>query len=202
MHKRWQLLQALTDHYGYRDYLEIGTGTATTLLKLKINRKWGVDPHPRVWHPGMSVFAMTSDAFFEENDRHFKQDFDLIFVDGLHHAGQTLADIWNALEWLRPNGTIVCHDMNPPSEGHQVVPRQQEEWTGDCWKAWIELRRTRSDLHMQVVDMDFGCGVIRRGQQDTIEAIEYPMFDDLVEHRQEWLNLVSPQDFLNELHGL
>ena len=93
--------------------------------------------------------------------------FDVIFVDGLHVYEQVYKDIINSLKFLNKNGYIICHDMNPPTEKHQAVPRptDQGQWNGDCWKAWIQIRTERNDLTMHVVDMDWGVGVVKKGKQ-------------------------------------
>ncbi|MBM3297270.1 MAG: class I SAM-dependent methyltransferase [Candidatus Aminicenantes bacterium] len=135
---------------------------------------------------------MTSDEFFAAN----KSSFDLIFIDGLHHRDQVERDILNALAVLNPGGTIVVHDCNPGDESMQVVPQSQEEWTGDVWKAWVKLRATRFDLRMFVVDVDYGCGVIRRRKPDTMRTrgdMPYAVFD---KNRRDLLNLIDVSDFL------
>jgi hypothetical protein len=139
---------------------------------------------------------MTSDQYFA-----LHHDFmDLIFVDGLHHADQVERDIANSLNVLKRNGTIVVHDCNPTTEEMQIVPGQsQQAWTGDVWKAWVKLRATRADLTMAVVNVDNGCGIIRRGGQETIampEQLTYPLFEI---NRAKWLNLISIEEFLRDL---
>ena len=65
--------------------------------------------------------------------------------------------------------TIQIRSSHPP--GLQLTPPQQSEldtsghWNGGVWRAWAWLRATRPDLVMAVVDVDEGCGVIRRGSQ-------------------------------------
>ena len=36
----------------------------------------------------------------------------------------------------------------------------------DVWKSWVQLRCTRPDLKMNVINIDWGVGVIPRGNQD------------------------------------
>lgn len=38
--------------------------------------------------------------------------FDIVFVDGLHEWKQALRDVEHALAVLKPNGTIVVHDLS------------------------------------------------------------------------------------------
>ena len=101
--------------------------------------------------------TMTSDDFFKQNN----ENFDVIFIDGLHEYGQVYRDIQNSLKFLNDGGYIICHDMSPNNEIIQRYPQTHPgEWTGDCWKAWVKLKSEKSDLQMFVVDSDYGCGVI------------------------------------------
>ena len=187
-----KLFNTLVERYGYTSYLEIGQGYAEHNLSwIKCRIKVGVDPDPSC----NATYCITSDEFFKVN----LATFDLIFVDGLHHEDQAFRDIENALKCLNKNGTIVVHDCNPADEAMQVVPRVQPVWTGDVWKAWVRLRNERNDLEMFVVDNDSGFGVIRTGQQETIDVPEKPTYQMLEAHRSDWLNLKSIQDFLDFL---
>ncbi len=90
--------------------------------------------------------------------------------------------------------------MNPPTEKHQAVPRpmNQRQWNGDCWKAWTQIRTERNDLTMHVVDMDWGCGVIKFGdQQRLLIDIDKLNYEFLENNRKSVLNLISTEDFLN-----
>jgi hypothetical protein len=192
--RRSAILNTLVEKYEYQSYLEIGQGKREQNLDwIQCRIKVGVDPDREL----NAAYQMTSDEFFAlNNDR-----FDLVFIDGLHHADQVERDIINALDILNNNGTVVCHDCNPTSEEWQLVPppRNPSAWTGDVWKAWVKLRATRRDLTMFVVDTDFGCGVIRRGRQETVKIPGKLTYDLLDQNRIQWLNLVSVQDFLKGL---
>lgn len=192
--RRSAILNTLVEKYGYQSYLEIGQGNRDQNLDwIQCRIKIGVDPAPNL----NAAYRMTSDEFFAlNNDR-----FDLVFIDGLHHADQAERDFVNALDALNDNGTIVVHDCNPTSEEWQLVPppKKARAWTGDVWKAWVKWRASRPDLTMYVVDVDFGCGVIRRGRQETPDIPESPTYDQLDKNRVRWLNLVSVEDFLKSL---
>jgi SAM-dependent methyltransferase len=192
--RRSAILNTLVDKYGYRSYLEIGQGQREQNLDwIQCPIRIGVDPEPTL----NAAYKMTSDDFFAQNN----DTFDLVFIDGLHHADQVERDILNALAILNDDGTIVVHDCNPLAEEYQRVPppKNPKAWTGDVWKTWVKFRASRPDLMMYVVDIDFGCGVIRRGRQDTIRIPDPLTYAQLDSHRAEWLNLVSVQDFLARL---
>ena len=56
---------------------------------------------------------MTSDEFFKKN----RQNFDIIFLDGLHTYEQTIKDIDNGLRFLNTSGVILVHDCLPKKFG-------------------------------------------------------------------------------------
>lgn len=179
-----EVLNALIRHFGYHSYLEIGSGgRGANFDRVNCPEKLSVDPDPTC----LADRIQSSDEFFATNDR----TFDLVFIDGLHHAGQVYRDIVNSLACLNPNGSIVCHDLSPRSELEQRVPRDSQSWTGDCWKAWVRVRLLFDNLEMFVVDTDHGCGIIRRGGKST-PLLTWDTFDTL---RQLWLNLVSVEEF-------
>ena len=197
---RTQLLNHLIARYGYRRYLEIGVRTPKDNFDhIQVAEKHGVDPDPI--QP--CSHRMTSDAFFAQLDAApAPSAYDLIFVDGLHLADQVERDVENSLRHLSDGGAILLHDVNPTAEASQTeeyIPGKP--WHGTVWKAWAKLRGTRPDLFMCVIDMDEGCGVIRKGSQTCYapwplpagEALSFPY---LAAHRRELLNLVSLPEFL------
>ena len=153
--RRTDIIQSLIDKIGAKKYLEVGVSAGENFREIKCDTKVGVDPEPNT----PATIHVTSDDFFKTN----KEKFDVIFIDGLHHADQVYRDIANALLCLNDDGYIVCHDMNPELEQHQVIPFNGGIWNGDCWKAYVQLRQERDDLAMYVVDTDYGCGVIKKG---------------------------------------
>ena len=188
-------------------YLEIGVDTGVLFLHVRAHRKVGVDPHGRVprwkWflHPNTllrgSFFRTTSDRFFTALAP--EAAFDVIFVDGDHSFEQSRRDVANALEHLADDGVVAVHDCNPP--GPRAASRDSADaaggpWCGDVWKTIVELRATRPDLEVSVIDADFGVGVVRRGAGGGLEldaqAIESMTYADLERDRERLLGLVAP----------
>lgn len=192
---RWEILNIIAKKINAQKYLEIGVESGITYQYVNVPYKIGVDPDPNC-SPEFVKYPVESDKFFINND----ENFDLIFIDGLHHADQVYKDIKNSLKILNPGGVIVCHDMLPPSENHQKVPRMQGQWNGDCWKAWLKLRSEEENLEMYVVDIDFGCGVIMNGMQETadfdsnilFEEMDYDMYIENI-HK---MNLITANEFV------
>jgi Methyltransferase domain len=182
-----ELIQSLIDGNDFRRYLEIGVDQGLNFAAVRCDLKVGVDPSPG----SAATHQLTSDEFFSADDR----EWDLVFVDGLHHADQVRRDVENALDRLAERGVVVCHDMNPSSERMQRVPREVVVWTGDCWRAWVELR-SRPGLDMRVIDTDFGCGVITRGDGVVLVVDGLLTYEGLEANRKEWLNLVTVDEWL------
>lgn len=190
--ERTDIIQTLINKIGAKSYLEIGISNGANFKKIVCENKVCVDPEPL----SKADYILTSDEFFKQNDR----TFDVIFIDGLHHADQVHHDIINSLHVLREGGYIICHDMNPQKEEHQIIPFRGGTWNGDCWKAFVSLRRDRSDLEMFTVDTDYGCGIIRKGTQEPLDInpgdeLTYADFD---KNRKEWLNLITSEEFEKE----
>ena len=131
-------------------YLEIGCGVNTLFDAVAARNKIGVDPVSGGTH------RMTSDAFFAAN----KERFDVIFIDGLHEYEQVRRDALNALACLSDGGYIAFHDFLPQNWKAQHVPRLQKGWSGDCWKAGVELSKA-GGIDFRIVKIDCGIGVLR-----------------------------------------
>lgn len=189
---RTEVINALIEKYKYRSYLEIGCQNDVNFNAVKIGVRIGVDPEKGGTH------RMTSNKFFEQN----RFGFDIIFIDGLHHADQVHTDIINSLAILNKGGIIVCHDMIPSSYEAQLVPRQTKHWNGDCWKAFVQLRTERADLEMKTIQTDCGLGIIKKGVQELID-VPYTIYHgsdiefylDFEAHQKEWLNAITVEEF-------
>ena len=192
---RIDIINSLIQKNGYNSYCEIGVAGGECFQAIVCENKTSVDPEPL----SASVLKMTSDHFFENFEQLNPANFDIYFIDGLHHADQVLKDINNALNHLKPGGTIVCHDMLPINEKMQTIPiGDNVEWTGDCWKAWVELRKTRSDLFMNVVNTDWGCGIISKRDEPNPHLLQTDLelnYANFVQNQQEWMNVISVEYF-------
>jgi tetratricopeptide (TPR) repeat protein len=162
------------------------------------------------------LFYETSDIFFEKHASELfsKDPLNVAFVDGLHPWEQTYQDVLNCLEYLSPDGVILMHDCNPPTAAsahpaqswqaarEMKLPDWDGLWCGDVWKALVQLRATRQDLNIFVLDCDFGIGVVSRGKPEAVlnlskSQIMALAFADLDTNRQGLINL-KPQDYLYE----
>lgn len=186
-YNRTALVNAAMSLTGARRYLEIGCASNENFDAVPLLDKIGVDPVSGGTH------RMTSDAFFEDN----QDEFDLVFIDGLHTYSQARRDILNALDCLSPGGFVLVHDSLPVSWHEQAVPRMQSYWTGDVWKAVFEIK-TRDDIDLRVALIDHGCAIIvKRPSTDPVEfhVDDYSEieFDFYLDNRSK-LGLLSFQD--------
>jgi len=146
---RLEIIQKIIYKKKYKKYLEIGCDNDYVFSKIKIDDKIGIDPVS-----GGNI-RKTSDDFFLFNDK----KFDIIFIDGLHQYDQVKKDIENSLKFLNSGGVIILHDCLPSSYFQQAIPRSQFKWTGDIWKAIVEMR-TKEYLDTYTCYADMGLGII------------------------------------------
>lgn len=199
---RWDIINHFIEKFNYVNYLEIGVRNGDAFRRVIAEHKDGVDPGIEGANPPDVNYPITSDDFFSLIKDHDIK-YDIIFIDGLHHDYQVYNDIKNSLNHLTPNGTIICHDMNPRWE---IVQRKRfypgvGTWNGDCWKAWVKLRTELVSYSMEVIDTDHGVGIIRKGVNNklpiTVDNFDELTFDMLDDNRSELLNLISVDQFLD-----
>lgn len=220
---RTEVINAFIKKYGYTSYCEIGVEAGINFNAIECPIKVGVDPDPT----SAATLHVTSDEFFEIiaiiitpaygsteplickwNEEPFPcnmyQGFDIFWIDGLHHAEQVERDILNALKYLKPGGVILCHDMLPTSKEVQEVPRKQDVWTGDCWRAFVNLRSSPG-LRMYTIDTDWGIGVISIGQGTPLiihKARQHKMtYEQFARDKSILMNIKTVEQF-KTLEGL
>jgi hypothetical protein len=150
--KRTEILNALAENFNLKTYLEIGTQNRdANFNKIKCKDKRCVDPDPIA----KADFIGTSDDFFQRTS----SVFDLIFIDGLHHAEQVKRDFENALECLTERGFIVIHDTCPTEEKYTKVPRDTKMWYGDVYKLLVMLKYYPGIEYCNI-ETDYGCCIV------------------------------------------
>ena len=202
--QRWELMNYLIEKYKLINYLEIGVNDGLCIRQIIAEHKDGVDPYPGSEVGGGHFpeinYPISSDDFFELIKGHDIK-YDIIFIDGLHHSDQVDKDIQNALNHITDNGFIILHDCNPLVYEMQIVPRVTGLWNGDVWKSITRLRCTEPNLEVMVVDMDWGVGVVKKGNQIIYDkapldkCLTWEYFD---EYRIELNNLITVNEFYNK----
>jgi hypothetical protein len=191
-----QLINRLINAERYQSYLEIGTQKGLCYNEINCTDKTGIDPKPI--ETVDNLYLMDSDTFFKENS-HLR--FDIIFIDGLHHSDQVLADVVNSAAMLSAGGTILCHDMMPANELTQRVPRESVEWYGDTWKVGYLLLQANYDLSLKFYNFDCGILQIKLGREslddllcsfsDNLEKLKDINYDD---HFKEYSDAIQRLD--------
>ncbi len=188
---RYELINNIIKHKGFKDYLEIGCFRDECFSQIQAENKVGVDPMS-----GGNV-RMTSDDFFAQNSK----KFDFIFIDGLHTYEQVALDIKNSLKCLNDGGVIALHDCMPLNFYSQCVPPVSNVWNGDVWKAIIEAR-TFPEIDTTVCLIDHGVGIMVKRPNRKI--IDFPAgtnfkelkFKDFAKNHKEWLEPIEYNDAL------
>lgn len=144
---RNRVVQGVLDLFDSPHYLEIGVNKGMTFNALKASMKVAVDPKflfdveaVSAEVPGTSFHETTSDDYFGRiADR--QTAFDVIYLDGLHTAEQTVRDLINAICFLKPDGVIVIDDVFPSSYVASLPDRNDtrviRRATGDPLGAWM-----------------------------------------------------------------
>lgn len=153
---RTEIINNLIKEKKYESYLEIGLGDGRNFRGIQCRYKAGIDPAFATKSP---IYGITSDDFFKDCEDHFDK-FDLIFIDGLHHADQVEKDIVNAWNCLNSGGAILIHDIHPKDEAMTLVPRQQKIWTGDVFKAWYGFKQKYPKIKTEYLEETWGLGLI------------------------------------------
>ena len=106
------------DSYGLTKMLEIGSDLGLLVESISIKSIFAVDPVRNYKIPfkfrHIKFFEMTSDEFFKNSS----EDFDLIYIDGLHTYEQSFNDLINSIGRLRSGGPslIYLDDVLPNDE--------------------------------------------------------------------------------------
>ena len=202
---RYEIINSLIKKNGFKSYLEIGVANPKDCFDfIECERKDSVDPGVE-FKENPVKYKMTSDEFFHllntnNLDNHPDFKWDLIFIDGLHISTQVMKDILNSLNHLSWNGYILLHDCNPPSihlarEDYYVNGRQ-EEWNGTVWKAIYWLKSNRADLTVDVVDTDWGVGIVSKAPSQPV-PFDNPFYEynQMCNNRKRDLGLISVEEF-------
>jgi len=167
-YKRSQIINKLTNKYDR--YLEVGVEYGECFNETHFVNKVGVDPDPKFCSKvGQIIFLQTSDDFFKQYD--VKQQFDVIFIDGMHQTEYVLRDINNCIQILSTNGTIFMDDILPLNYNEQLkipikhyyengILKYGENWTGDVWKVVYHLLKKYKN---KILDFEYFYNINFRG---------------------------------------
>jgi len=172
-------------------YLEIGVARGRTFFGVEMGRKVGVDPAFRFdidshQSDSSSLFAVGSDTYFLEHVA--DERFDIIFLDGMHTAEQTLRDFGNSLQHAHDR-TVWIIDDTVPSDEHSVMrdqaaavqSRRKAGGDGNAWHG--DVFKMVFILHDFFPTLSY-CTLLTGGNPQTLvwkrpRRVFRPLFDDL-----------------------
>ena len=199
------IINKLIQNNSYKNYLEIGISSGNTFREVICETKHGVDPNdgdpskPDV--PSFITYPYTSDEFFEH---HIEQNYDIVFIDGLHHYDQVVRDIYNSITHLNTGGIILLHDTKPYSELMQRNPQPEEVsidgiWTGDVWKAVAKFRSVEINYTCETIDFDLGLSFIQEGITTpiSIPSDEELTYEYYLANKEYILNFTNNDKYLD-----
>lgn len=185
-----QVINFLIEKFKYRYYLEIGVHVPRDNFDLiKCKFKIGVDPN------GAATFTGTSDEYFSMYSKETwgHSGFDIVFIDGLHHADQVKKDLENSLVCLNEGGIILLHDTNPADERYTRVPRDLptgKRWNGDVFKIFTCL----SDFGYRTLNFDSnGLTVVKPG--GVLKEITDLSYHDFDKNRKYLVRACTDEQF-------
>ena len=187
---RFQIVKYIIEKKNYKKYLEIGCFDDELFNQVNCQQKVGVDP------VSGGTIRETSNQFFKKNN----ENFDCIFIDGLHEYNQVKKDIENSLKFLNEGGTILLHDCMPDNYYAQAIPRCQWDWNGDVWKAIVECRNSK-DIDVYTCYADHGIGVILKRPNRNL--LDYPKedysklkFNEYFHNYKKLMNIIEYEELI------
>jgi hypothetical protein len=182
---RVDVVNSLLSLFSEPSYLEVGVATGATFLAALAKRKVGVDPKflfdTSVMIEGAEFHAKSSDDYFgsvaKKTDR-----FDVIFLDGLHTAEQTLRDLLNAREYLAADGVIIIDDAIPSSYPASLANRQdffkmkealsikKGAWMGDVFRLIFFIETFMQSFSYRITSDNHGQIVLWRARRAAVKS--------------------------------
>ena len=200
---RHDVVQGILSLYEDPRYLEIGVSRGVTFHQVRAAAKVAVDPRfvfdveaARAENREARYFEVTSDHYFGEIVAPDER-FDVVYLDGLHTAEQTLRDLLNALSYLKPDGVIVIDDVKPVTALAAIPDRRTfrqvraylgsgaKAWMGDVYKVVWFIDTFLQQLSWRTVKENHGQAVVwqkrrSRVRPRTIQAVGLQSFEQFV----------------------
>jgi len=215
------LINWLGAEYGYSSYLEVATmftghrfSSISREIYTNIERIMYLTPADFNDEMIVSCQSPAEESclcFKELIDREKK--FDVVLVDPFHTYESSRRDLELALLVLDENGTLVVHDCNPVDKALTSPEFNNSLWMGETYLAFLDMLGEKNFLNYCVVDIDFGCAVVRWNNAEAVEenntyitrtscrklsgdsAVPYYEWEYFREHHARLLNLKSATEF-------
>ncbi len=212
---KMEIVNLLSAFHGYTSYLEISTATTggefrwidvsllTKSHRLAYNVSTEFDDGAPIEFRSATLDIAQCVA---ELDRRGAR-YDIVLVDPYHDYECSYRDLELAFRVLDDGGTIVVHDVLPPSTGRIInqtfVPGT---WCGLTFIAYVDFLMKETPVFC-TVDCDYGCGIVTKERQnDTFAGLREgwqnaranheQAFRFLSRHKHRLLNLQTAGDFV------
>ncbi len=181
-----EIVNLFIDKYNFKTLLEITTNST------------GMDVH------NIEIFKIKPDIIRYSIVNHvekLKHKYDIIFIDSHHFLEISLEDILFALDNINSNGVIVIHDCLPHDINMTGIPNCKE-WCGQTYEAFLKFHMTK-DLHMYIIDTDFGVGVIDMNLPSNRIDYNACMFDynEFYKNRCLLFTILIPDIYKMHMHA-
>jgi hypothetical protein len=215
---KMDIVNILSAFHGYTSYLEISSATTggefsridpallTKAHRLAYNMHNAFDDEAPIEFRSEALEIGDCVAELSRRDARY----DIILVDPYHSYDCSYRDLDLALHFVSDNGSIVVHDVLPPSSGRIISPTfVPYAWCGVTFIAYVDfLMKEKPDF--STVDCDYGCGIIRKScrRKDALAGFRdgwssaridhKDAFRYLSRHKRSLLNLQSRRDFVRD----
>ena len=207
---KYDLINWFAKEYDFSSYLEICTlitgnyfdKVDSNFFKIKDCINYYVEEYDSVFSKHGNAILKDHDFKILPFDDYLKkiidknQKYDVIFVDAFHTVEHTIRDLEAALSLLNSNGIIIAHDCYPDSEA-LIGPLKKGAWCGQTYEGYIRFLLKNSHFENFVINIDYGCGIIRPSYKSTIKrdfAVDVDKLSDWEyywDHHIQLLNLKS-----------
>jgi len=183
----------------------------SNLFKIKECINYYVEEHGQTYSKFGNAYYKDHDFPILPFDDYLKkiiaknQKYDVIFVDAFHTVEHTIRDLEAALSLLSKKGVIIVHDCCPDSEA-LVGPLKKGNWSGQTYEGYIRFLLKHSKFENFVINIDYGCGIIRphvksKVKRDfAVDVDKLSSWEYFWEHHNQLLNLESI-DKLDDLYA-
>lgn len=116
--------------------------------------------------------------------------YDIILIDPWHEYDTSYRDLRVAFDLINEGGLLVVHDCLPPNAAVATPGFIPGEWCGVTYKAYLDFVCARRDLDYRTVDIDYGCGIIRKLDTrlrwaKSLRMLSAPFLDSSSQRRAE-----------------
>jgi hypothetical protein len=171
---KYDLINWFAKEYNFSSYLEISTPTTghyfdkvdPTYIKTKECINYFVKEIDSLYKTSGNTEMLDHNFSILPFENHLNriksknQKFDVIFIDSFHTVDYTIRDLETALTLVSDRGIIIMHDCFPDKES-LIGPWHLGNWCGQTYEGYIRFLLTHNNLENFVMDIDYGCGIIR-----------------------------------------